>query len=69
MEEKVTSSGWRGLRLGSRDQQGLLDRFHHAEGLQSLLQPDQTRSEDKGGEGQAEESAEERRADEENIVA
>ncbi|KAJ4305047.1 hypothetical protein N0V90_000577 [Kalmusia sp. IMI 367209] len=49
-EEKVTSSTWRGLRLASRDQLSLFDRFSHADGLKSLFQPAQTVPKDKGGE-------------------
>lgn len=49
-EVKVTSSTWRGLRLASRDQLSLFDKFSHADGLKSLFQPTQTVSKDKGPE-------------------
>lgn len=69
LEEKMTSSTWRGLRLASQDQLSLFDRFNHANGLKSLFQPGQTRIEDKGSDSQAEQSVEEPRADQQGIVA
>ena len=69
LDQKITSSTWRGLRLASRDQLSLFDRFYHADGLKSLFQPGQTRTEDKGGDSQAEQTEEEPRADQHNIVA
>lgn len=69
VDEKVTSSTWRGLRLASQDQLSLFDRFNHASGLKSLFQPGQTRTEDKGGDPQPEQTVEEPRADQQSIVA
>ncbi|KAJ4349710.1 uncharacterized protein N0V89_008327 [Didymosphaeria variabile] len=69
LNEKITSSTWRGLRLASQNQLSLFDRFNHANGLKSLFQPGQTRTEDKGGEPQPEQTVEEPRADEQSIVA
>ncbi|KAF2444666.1 nuclear matrix protein [Karstenula rhodostoma CBS 690.94] len=69
LDEKITSSTWRGLRLASQDQLSLFDRFNHANGLKSLFQPGQTRLEDKGSDPQPEQSVEEPRADQQGIVA
>lgn len=69
LDEKITSSTWRGLRLASQDQLSLFDRFNHANGLKSLFQPGQTRTEDKGSDPQPEQSVEEPRADQQGIVA
>lgn len=69
VDEKITSSTWRGLRLASQDQLSLFDKFNHADGLKSLFQPGQTRTEDKGGEAQAQQTDEEPRADGNSVVA
>ncbi|KAL1610448.1 hypothetical protein SLS60_002116 [Paraconiothyrium brasiliense] len=69
LNEKITSSTWRGLRLASQNQLSLFDRFNHANGLKSLFQPGQTRTEDKGGDPQPEQTVEEPRADQQSIVA
>ena len=69
LNEKITSSTWRGLRLASQDQLSLFDRFNHADGLKSLFQPEEIRTEDKGGDAQPEQTVEEPRADQQSIVA
>lgn len=69
VDAKITSSTWRGLRIASQDQLSLFDRFNHADGLKSLFQPDQMRTEDKGGDPQPEGTVEEPRADQHNVVA
>ncbi|KAF1978483.1 hypothetical protein BU23DRAFT_450253 [Bimuria novae-zelandiae CBS 107.79] len=68
LDEKITSSTWRGLRLAS-DQLSLFDKFNHADGLKSLFQPGQTRAEDKVADPQSEQTIEESRVDQQSLVA